>query len=100
MLIAILMAEYCTDLVDWLGSDAGKRGYNRAPGSFSLWKNTTVTPGKSVSTPAGSVEGPPTVSSSTWSGVGKIAFGLGGIAMAVLAELTLLPIIGKKADDQ
>jgi hypothetical protein len=100
MLIAILMAEYLTDTVDWLASDLAKQMYGRAPGAFGLWKGTKVTPGKSITTPLGAFDGPPTATNPVWSGAGKIVLGLGGVALAVLAEITALPIIGKQADEQ
>jgi len=100
MLIAILMAEYLTDTVDWIGSDLAKQMYFRAPGAFGLWKGTKVTPGKSITTPVGDFDGPPTATNPVWSGAGKIVLGLGGIALAVLAEITALPVIGKQADEQ
>jgi hypothetical protein len=100
MLIAILMAEYLTDTVDWIGSDLAKQMYFRAPGAFGLWKGTKVTAGKPITTPVGDFDGPPTATNPVWSGAGKIAFGIGGIALAVLGEITALPLIGKQADEK
>jgi hypothetical protein len=96
MLVAILFAEYVVDTEDWYAGDIAKQAYAKAPGSFGLWKATTITDGP-VTKPDddGSI-----VTSSNWSGAGQIALGLTGVALTVLAELTDLPIIGKKADDQ
>jgi len=100
MLIAILMAEYLTDTVDWIGTDLAKQMYGRAPGAFGLWKGTKVTPGKPITTPLGAFDGPPTATNPVWSGAGKIVLGIGGIALAVLGEITALPLIGKQADEK
>jgi hypothetical protein len=100
MLIAILLAEYLTDTVDWLASDLAKKMYFRAPGAFGLWKGTKVTAGKAITTPVGDFDGPPTATNPFWSGAGKITMGIGGIALAVLGEITALPLIGKQADEK
>jgi type VI secretion system secreted protein VgrG len=100
MLVATLLAEYLTDTPDWYGSDIAKQAYEKSPGSFGLWKATTIADGP-VTKPGddGSI-----VTGSNWSGAGQIALGVAGVVLMVLAELTALdipPIIhGDSAESQ
>jgi len=95
MLVAILLAEYITDKVDWYGADVAKKAYAKAPGSFGLWEATSWTP---VPDPTKPDDPPDATDIHSWSGKGQIKLGLLGVAAMLLAELTAMPVIGDKAD--
>jgi hypothetical protein len=81
-LVAIMLAEYLADAVDWIACDKAREAYV-ADHPLGLWKGS-----------------PKLGFSDSWSGAGLLAVGLVGVVIMVLAELTDLPVIGKKADDQ
>jgi type VI secretion system secreted protein VgrG len=81
-LAAIMLAEYLSDTVDWIAADSARKAYE-ADHPLGLWKATSKLG-----------------FSESWSGAGLLAVGLAGVVIMVLAELTDLPVIGKKADDQ
>jgi type VI secretion system secreted protein VgrG len=82
MLVAIMLAEYLTDTVDWIGCDTARAAYV-ADHPLGLWKGS-----------------PKLGFSDSWSGAGQLGVGLIGVTLMVLAELTDLPVIGDKADTQ
>jgi type VI secretion system secreted protein VgrG len=98
MLVAIMLAEYITDTADWYSQDIVKGTYGLAPGAFGLWKTSDLTP-----VPGETFAGISSPSSACWSGAGKIALGLGGVAVMIITELTgvkLGVITGRQADSQ
>jgi len=56
MLIAIMLAEYLTDTVDWIACDTAKKAYEAAKGPLGLWKAEPKTlPPLANSVPPGAV---------------------------------------------
>jgi type VI secretion system secreted protein VgrG len=97
MLVAILLAEYITDTPEWIGNDVAKKLYEKAPGSFGLWQDTTV-----IDVPA-TADGQPAftgAATSYFSSGVKLGLGLVGVALMVLTELTALDIPGVVHGDQ
>jgi hypothetical protein len=82
MLVAIMLAEYLTDTVDWIACDKAREAYV-ADHPLGLWKGS-----------------PKLGFSDTWSGLGQLGIGLLGVTALVLAELTDIPGLGDKADSQ
>jgi type VI secretion system secreted protein VgrG len=82
MLVGIMLAEYLTDTVDWIATDKARETYV-ADHPLGLWKGS-----------------PKLGFSDSWSGAGQLGFGLIGVTVMVLTELTSLPVIGDSADDK
>jgi hypothetical protein len=93
MLVSIMLAEYLTDTVDWIGCDAAKAAYV-VDHPLGLWKATPKLP---VSLP---FIGTFNLINEDWSGGGQIALGLAGVALVVLAEVTDIPHIGDSSSSQ
>ena len=78
MLVAIMLAEYLTDTVDWIGCDLARQTYEAAH-PLGLWKATPKKIPLRWSAARSHLE--------RW---GQLALGLVGVAIMVLAELTSL----------
>lgn len=85
MLVAIMLAEYLTDTVDWIATDKAREAYV-ADHPLGLWKGS-----------------PKLGFSDSWSGAGLLALGIIGVTVMVLTEITSLNIgvvTGRSAESQ